>query len=78
VAFAAASGYGEVGSEAMTHDEHTQRHRELHKAFDELLADYMEHHPSQTTYLSMPLSQLLLWSHSQTIDADDLRESYVP
>lgn len=49
----------------ITPDEHRTRHAELHKALDELFADYMRHHatarPSNTT-----LTQLIEWSYLQT------------
>jgi hypothetical protein len=46
---------------------HKQRHVELHKAVDELFADYIRHHPSQHSFLEMPLKDFIEWSHSQTI-----------
>lgn len=52
--------------EKMTRDEHTKRHVELHKAFDELVADYIAHGnglPSKTT-----ITELIKWSFQQTID----------
>lgn len=45
--------------------EHKERHTYLHKAFDELLADYIGHTgklPSETT-----LTEFMNWSHEQTI-----------
>jgi hypothetical protein len=50
----------------MTKDEHRDRHQFLHRAFDELLADYMLHHPRQLTFLDMPIQQLMIWSSEQT------------
>lgn len=51
--------------EEMTLEEHKQRHAELHKAFDELLADFVDHHKnvmlSETTVL-----HFLRWSYRQT------------
>lgn len=45
---------------------HKARHEELHQAFDELIADYLRHHPrklpSNTTML-----ELMTWSFEQTI-----------
>jgi hypothetical protein len=52
----------------MTREEHTKKHMELHKAFDELLADYINHEkrlPSQITAL-----ELMTWSYRQTIEPD--------
>ena len=50
----------------MTPDEHRERHRELHKAFDELLADFLTHTeklPSKTSVL-----ELMTWSNEQTVE----------
>ncbi len=49
----------------MTKEEHQARHVELHKKFDELLADFIGHTnslPSQTS-----LMEFMTWSHEQTI-----------
>jgi len=55
----------------VTHEEHRARHLELHRAFDELLADYLAHNrgalPSSTTLMT-----LMEWSHHQTIDPVEL------
>jgi hypothetical protein len=49
----------------MTHEQHKARHRELHEAFDELIADYLRWHrgslPSTTTCMD-----LMKWSFDQT------------
>jgi hypothetical protein len=48
----------------MEREEHKQRHQELHKLLDELLADFIRHTgklPSQTTVM-----ELLEWSSQQT------------
>jgi len=53
----------------MTNEEHIERHKELHQALDELLADFIQHTsalPSKTTVL-----ELMQWSHAQTIDPTD-------
>jgi hypothetical protein len=52
--------------------EHRQRHMELHRALDELFADYIQHHPEQVGFLDMPLQQLMIWSHAQTVDPAEL------
>jgi hypothetical protein len=58
----------------MTFDEHRQRHIELHRALDELIADFIchgragENLPSETT-----LDKLMRWSHQQTIRPADPR-----
>jgi hypothetical protein len=53
----------------MTPEEHRKRHIKLHKALDELLADYLRHEgreglkgPSTITVLD-----LMRWSHIQTV-----------
>lgn len=50
----------------MTNEEHKQRHVELHKKFDELLADFIGHTgrlPSETN-----LIEFMNWSYRQTLD----------
>ncbi len=52
----------------VTKDEHIKRHKELHKALDELVADFInltEKLPTQTT-----LMELMEWSYKQTIEPD--------
>jgi hypothetical protein len=49
----------------MTPEEHKKRHQELHKALDELAADFMSQTGrlvSQTTVM-----ELIQWSYHQTI-----------
>jgi len=56
----------------MTEQEHIERHEELHRMLDELIADFIQHTgklPSQTSIL-----ELMEWSHRQTIKPDDYRE----
>ncbi len=55
-------------------EEHKQRHIELHRALDELFADYIVHNPDETTYTEMPLLKLLGWSHQQTINPTEIKE----
>lgn len=50
----------------MNKEEHKARHVELHKSFDELLADFIDHTgglPSKTT-----LMEFMNWSHEQTLE----------
>lgn len=54
--------------------EHQARHLELHKALDELLADYLLHHPGSVPGKIM-LIQLLEWSHQQTTEPTALDQS---
>ena len=52
----------------MTPEEHKKRHAELHKAMDELLADWIgatEGLPSKASILD-----LVKWSHAQTKNPD--------
>ena len=51
----------------MDFEEHRQRHVELHKALDELVADFIRHNSHITRFLDVPMSTLISWSHSQTI-----------
>lgn len=55
----------EQGATDLTPAEHRARHLELHRALDELAADYMRHHhnarPSNTTIMD-----LMIWSFEQT------------
>ena len=50
----------------ITPEKHKKRHEELHRALDELVADFIvcnaDKHPSNTTVL-----ELVQWSHRQTI-----------
>lgn len=52
----------------MTRDEHIARHKELHRALDELLVDFIAHaSPGRLGRLSeTPLMELLIWSAAQT------------
>lgn len=50
----------------MTPDEHRQRHIELHRAFDELLADFLTHNRGKLLS-NTTLEELLRWSHAQTV-----------
>ena len=48
----------------MTPEEHKQRHIELHQALDQLLADWVQHHPMQAlSNLTVP--ELMKWSFEQ-------------
>ena len=50
----------------MTPEEHKARHKILHQHLDELLADYISHHPQQTQFTKMPVLQLIQWSKEQS------------
>lgn len=51
-------------------EEHKQRHVELHKAIDELSADYILHNP--TAHLAGSILDLIEWSYGQTKDPKEL------
>lgn len=51
---------------SITHEQHIERHRELHRALDELVADFIGHTgalPSRATVM-----EFLQWSASQMSD----------
>lgn len=59
---------------------HIERHKRLHQALDELVADFIMHHrwapgmdrpklPSNTRVL-----ELMQWSHQQTVDPDEVHD----
>lgn len=56
----------------MTPQEHKNRHIELHKALDELFADYISHHPDKVKFLETPIGDLIKWSHEQTVNPKEL------
>lgn len=47
-------------------EEHRQRHIKLHRSLDELFADYITHHPDQSSFLDMRLGDFIEWSSQQT------------
>jgi hypothetical protein len=61
----------------MTREEHRARHVELHRALDELLADYLRHNrgalPSQVSALD-----LARWAYAQTVDPTEEPEIEPP
>lgn len=53
----------------MTREEHRARHIELHRAFDELVADWLNHNLTRDCHLSnTSIMDLMKWSHQQTIE----------
>ncbi len=56
----------------MTREEHIARHVELHKAFDELLADYIEC-TGDMDVSGLKLMTLMEWSAKQLNDPDEPR-----
>ena len=58
----------------MTHEEHRQRHRELHRALDQLFADFIVHNPD-LRHIEQSIGMLIEWSYMQTLDPDELPDS---
>jgi hypothetical protein len=50
----------------MTHQEHIERHKQLHRNLDELMADYIEH--SEKGLDETSVMQLMKWSYQQTLN----------
>lgn len=48
--------------------EHIQRHKELHKALDELCADFISNTGLDVRLNNTSVLDLMSWSHRQTID----------
>lgn len=44
---------------------HKARHVELHKALDELFADFIRHNPDLRNFTTQPIMALLKWSNQQ-------------
>lgn len=53
----------------MTPEEHKKRHIELHRAFDELLANFLMEN-KEATLKTTSLIELIEWSYRQTIELD--------
>lgn len=51
--------------------EHKQLHVELHRALDQLFADFVQHNPTLHNYTQLPIITLIEWSHRQTINPDE-------
>lgn len=50
----------------MTKEKHKERHLELHKNLDELIADYIMHNDKMLTETTV--FELMQWSYTQTVD----------
>ena len=48
----------------ITKEEHLERHKELHRELDELLADYVYH--TKKLFSESTIMELMEWSHQQT------------
>jgi hypothetical protein len=55
----------------MSPEEHKQKHIELHRALDELFADYILHNPNNISYIRLPIGDLLQWAYEQTLNPTD-------
>ena len=55
----------------MTTEEHQQRHIELHKSLDELIADYIS--CTQRTLSETSVMEFLNWSYAQTINPQEVK-----
>lgn len=51
----------------MTKDEHIKAHVDLHRSFDLLLADFIQHN-SDRRLSNTTIMELMQWSHAQTLD----------
>ena len=56
----------------MTRDEHIEKHKKLHDALDELIADFIETSPKRAMRLPSKTTvvELMRWSHQQTIEPE--------
>jgi len=54
----------------MTKEEYLERHRELHRALDELAADWAAHQPLGKMFSNSTIMELMRWSHEQTQEPD--------
>lgn len=52
----------------MTKEEHRERHIKLHKALDELMADFASH--TRRGFTDTSVMELMQWSYKQTQDPD--------
>lgn len=52
---------------ALTLENHRQRHVKLHRALDELAADYLRHHPG-VSFSRMSALELMQWAYDQTLN----------
>jgi len=50
----------------MSKQEHIERHQKLHRALDELFADFIQHNPKKGNFTMLPIRELIEWSNLQT------------
>jgi len=60
----------------MTQKKHIKRHKELHKALDELVADWIRHqeYPKSVSLTKLSVMDLMLWSYQQTKNPAELQK----
>lgn len=58
----------------MTREEHIEKHKQLHNALDELVADYITQTGKRLT--TSNLMELIEWSFQQTINPEDLKDKF--
>ncbi len=61
----------------MTKEEHLQRHRDLHRALDELVADFLTHNRTRMMRTTSVMD-LMEWAYSQTIQPSEIEEERTP
>ena len=54
----------------MNHDEHVARHRVLHEALDEIVADYLRWNPGRPSS-DVTVEELIEWSYKQTLNPSE-------
>ena len=59
---------------SLTKEEHKKRHIELHKYFDELFADFIQHHPKKSGFLDTTLKEFMEWSYQQTLNPTEVKK----
>lgn len=59
----------ERGMTIMDEQEHIEHHKKLHKAFDELVADYISHTDQQ--FGKITVYELMEWSHRQIVEPEE-------
>ncbi len=57
----------------MTNAEHKERHQELHRCLDELIADFIHH--TKGLLSECNLLDLMQWSHAQTVSPTEVSEN---
>ena len=55
----------------MTKKEHLERHQELHKKLDELVADFTNHNVDKQLN-NTSVMELIEWSHQETINPTEI------